>query len=143
MTIRLRSMRPEDTARGVRLLAQLGYEIDADELALRMAQVAATPEHALVVAEVAGEVAGMVHVFVRPAVENPKEAVVQSIVVDAGLRHGGIGRLLMDYAETWGRDHGCRSVVLQSNVTRAPAHAFYAALGYSRPATAHIFRKQL
>jgi GNAT superfamily N-acetyltransferase len=143
MSIRLRSMRREDIPRGVELLAQLGYVLDADELALRMAEVAAAPRHALIVAEIAGRVAALLHVFARPAVENPMEAIVQSIVVDAECRRGGVGRHLMQYAEAWGREQGCRSVALYSNVARAPAHAFYAALGYDRPATAHVFRKKL
>ena len=36
-----------------------------------------------------------------------------------------------------------RSVTLSSNVTRAPAHAFYAALGYRIAATSYILRKDL
>ena len=143
MTLRLRPMVPGDTARGIELLAQLGYDLDVGMLAQRMSEVAAAPEHALIVAEAEGRVVGLLHVFARPAVENPREAIVQSIVVDAGCRRGGVGRCLMDFAEGWGREHRCRSLALHSNVTRAPAHAFYAALGYARPATAHIFRKTL
>jgi hypothetical protein len=33
--------------------------------------------------------------------------------------------------------------VLSSNVARAPAHAFYAALGYRVAATAYVLRKRL
>jgi GNAT superfamily N-acetyltransferase len=141
--VRLRPMSEGDIARGVVLLAQLGYEMTAAELARRVTEVAAAPDHALIVAESEREVAGLMHVFVRPAIENPREAVVQSIVVDADCRRAGIGRCLMEYAEGWGRDRGCRSLTLSSNAARAPAHAFYAALGYGVSATAYVFRKQL
>jgi GNAT superfamily N-acetyltransferase len=141
--IRLRRLAAGDLAPAVALLSQLGYDMSPDELARRVAEVAATADHALVVAEQAGRAVGLLHLFARPAIENPKEAVVRAIVVDAGTRRSGVGRRLMDYAENWGRERGCRSVTLSSNVTRAPAHAFYDALGYRRSATAYVFRKPL
>ena len=49
----------------------------------------------------------------------------------------------MAAADRWGYEHDCRSVVLSSNVRRAPAHAFYMAAGYSASATAYIFGKPL
>jgi GNAT superfamily N-acetyltransferase len=140
---RLRPMTQDDVARGVELLGQLGYDMTEEELARRVGEVIATQDHALIVAESAGEVVGLMHVFARPAVENPREAVVQAIVVDAAYRRGGVGTALMALAERWGGERGCISVVLDSNIARAPAHAFYAALGYRVSATAHVFRKKL
>ena len=90
-----------------------------------------------------GRVVGLLHVFVRPAIENPREAVVQAIVVDLARRRSGIGMALMAEAERWGREHECRSVMLSSNVARAPAHAFYAARGYHIAATSYVLRKEL
>jgi GNAT superfamily N-acetyltransferase len=102
-----------------------------------------TPDHAVRVAESAGRVVGLIHVFVRPAIENPREAVVQALVVDQEHRRAGIGRRLMAEAEHWGKERNCRSVVLESNVVRTPAHAFYEALGYRIAATAYMLRKPL
>jgi GNAT superfamily N-acetyltransferase len=141
--VRLRPMLEADIGACRSLLAQLGYDMTAAELGRRFAEVSVAPEHALLVAETAGRVAGMMHVFARPAVENPREAVVQSIVVDAAFRRAGVGRHLMAAAEQWGGEHGCRSVVLSSNIARTPAHAFYAALGYRVSATSLILRKDL
>jgi len=143
MTLRLRPMTEDDIGRGVILLAQLGYHLTAAELTRRVGEVTAAPDHRLVVAEADGAVIGLLHVFVRPAVENPKEAVVQSIVVDASCRRRGVGRTLMSEAERWGSERGCCAVALSSNVARSPAHAFYAALGYRVSANAYILRKAL
>jgi GNAT superfamily N-acetyltransferase len=142
-SVRLRPMTRDDIARCVPLLAQLGYELSTEELTQRFAAVAATPDHSLVVAELAGRVVGLLHVFARPAIENPREAVVQAIVVDLARRRSGIGVALMAEAERWGRERDCRSVMLSSNVARAPAHAFYAALGYHIAATSCVLRKKL
>jgi GNAT superfamily N-acetyltransferase len=125
------------------LLSQLGYEMSTAELQRRCDEVAAAPEHCALVAETAGRVVGLMHVFARPALENPREAVVQAIVVDAAFRRFGVGRELMTAAENWGRERGCRFVVLSSNTARAPAHAFYAELGYRVSATSLILRKEL
>jgi GNAT superfamily N-acetyltransferase len=125
------------------LLTQLGYEMTEAELERRFDEVSSAPEHSLLVAETAGQVVGLMHVFARPALENPREAVVQAIVVDEGLRRAGVGRLLMAAAEHWASERGCRSVVLSSNIARASAHAFYAALGYRVSATSLVLRKEL
>jgi ribosomal protein S18 acetylase RimI-like enzyme len=141
--IRLRPMTGDDIPDSVPLLAQLGYELTVDEAARRVREVLSTPDHEVVVAESAGRVVGLIHVFVRPAIENPREAVVEAIVVDEAFRRAGVGRILMAQAERWGSERNCRSVVLSSNVARTPAHAFYAALGYQVAATAYVLRKPL
>jgi GNAT superfamily N-acetyltransferase len=132
-----------DLPDGLALLAQLGYEMSEEEAARRVRAVLATPDHSLLVAEQEGRVIGLLHVFARPAIENPREAVVQALVVDARCRRAGVGRMLMAAAECWGEERDCRSVVLSSNVVRAPAHAFYAALGYRVAATSYVLRKPL
>ena len=113
------------------------------ELERRFGEVSLAPEHLLLVAETAGRVVGLMHVFARPALENPREAVVQANVVDDGFCSTGVGRHLMAAAEHWGSERGCRSVVLSSSIARAPAHAFYAALGYRVSATSLVLRKEL
>jgi hypothetical protein len=70
--VRLRPMTCEDVAASVPLLAQLGYEMSLEELARRVGAVLATPNHSLLVAEIEGRVVGVLHVFVRPAIENPR-----------------------------------------------------------------------
>jgi GNAT superfamily N-acetyltransferase len=132
-----------DAGRCRTLLTQLGYKMTEAELERRFDEVSSAPEHSLLVAETAGRVVGLMHVFARPALENPREAVVQAIVVDEGFRGTGVGRHLMAAAEHWGNERDCRSVVLSSNIARTPAHAFYAALGYRVSATSLVLRKEL
>jgi GNAT superfamily N-acetyltransferase len=141
--VRLRRLTGDDVAGSLRLLAQLGYEMRRDDLAERVHDVLAAPGHMAVVAEADGSIVGLMHVFARLALENPREAVVEAIVVDARCRRRAIGRALMAAAERWSREHRCRSVALSSNVARAPAHAFYKALGYRIAATSYVLRKPL
>ena len=141
--VRLRPMMRSDAGCCRTLLTQLGYEMTEAELERRFDEVSLAPEHSLFVAEAAGRVVGLMHVFARPALENPREAVVQAIVVDEAFRDIGIGRHLMTAAERWGSGRRCRSIVLSSNITRGLAHAFYAALGYRVSATSLVLRKEL
>ena len=141
--VRLRPMTGSDIGHCRVLLSQLGYEMTAGQLERRFGEVSSAPEHSLLVAEAAGRVVGLMHIFARPALENPREVVVQAIVVDKAFRRSGAGRRLMAAAEHWGSERGCRSVVLSSNIARAPAHAFYAALGYRVSATSLVLRKDL
>ena len=139
----VRAMTVDDLSAVQPLLAALGYALDAAEIARRFACVAAAPDHAVMVAQSGGRIVGLLHLFARPALEKPPEAIVQALVVDATLRRGGVGARLMAEAERWAAARGYASVALSSNVTRDVAHAFYEARGYARSATAHQFRKTL
>ena len=139
--VRVMAARDLTAVRG--LLAQLGYDIEADEVARRFAAVDESDTQALAIAEVDGDVAGFLHVFARPALEKPLEAVVQAMAVDRARRRHGIGRALLAFAEHWARDLGFGSVALASEVGRADAHAFYTRLGYAPTATSQLFRKPL
>jgi N-acetylglutamate synthase-like GNAT family acetyltransferase len=121
------------------LLRQLGSEIGVEELAGRLAFVLAAPGHRVLMAEHDGRVVGLMHVFVRPALEKPCEAVVQALIVDETLRGQGIGQALMHQAEAWAAARGLKSVALHTR----HAEAFYARLGYARVAAADLMRKRL
>ncbi|MBL6458107.1 GNAT family N-acetyltransferase [Belnapia sp. T6] len=125
------------------LLAQLGYAMPAEEVARRVAAVRAAPGHAVLVAVREGAVLGLMHLFLRPAIEKPPEAMVQALVVEAGSRGTGLGRRLMAAAEDWARAQGQASLALTSNSARSGAHAFYTTLGYETVATSVLFRKAL
>ena len=72
------------------LLTQLGYEMSLEEAAQRVRDVMSTADHLVLVADVGGRVVGLLHVFVRPAIENPREAVVQALVVGEAYRRAGV-----------------------------------------------------
>jgi GNAT superfamily N-acetyltransferase len=125
------------------LLAQLGYPMDARETRQRHDAVTGSGDHALLVAEQDGRVIAFCHVFIRPALDKPPEAVVQALVVDQSCRGNGVGKIMMQAVETWAVEKGFASVALMSHVSRQAAHAFYGALGYRQEAVSVLFRKTL
>jgi GNAT superfamily N-acetyltransferase len=135
----IRPFRRSDTPAAQVLLAHLGTEIDAAELDARIGHVLAQADHYVAVAEEDGQVVGLLHVFKRPALEKPCEAVVQALVVDAKARSRGIGRALMEAAEDWARTGGLGSVALSTR----HAQAFYHRLGYSVVARSDLMRKAM
>ena len=126
-----------------KLLAQLGYELAEAEVRRRYEMVVKAPGHTLLVAEQDGGVIGLLHLYVRPALDKPPEVIVQALVVDEAARGRGVGRMLMEVAERWAGQRGFMSVALTSHVARAEAHAFYERLGYRIEATSHLMRKKL
>jgi GNAT superfamily N-acetyltransferase len=143
MMISIRRMTIEDVPIAQVLLSQLGYPLDAQEVRRRYEAVTEAQDHTVMVAEQAGRVIALCHLYVRPALDKPSEAVVQALVVDQAVRGRGAGKIVMAAAEAWAKDRGFVSVALASNVARNAAHAFYEAIGYQRAATSHLFRKTL
>jgi GNAT superfamily N-acetyltransferase len=141
--VRIRPMVEADLEAVRPLLTQLGYDLVPDEIRRRFAAITTAAGHAVFVAESAGQVIGMMHLFARPAFDKPPEIVVQAIVVDAAHRGRGVGKILMAAAEDWAAQRDYRSVSLYSKTARADAHAFYHALGYERVATSHLLRRDL
>jgi ribosomal protein S18 acetylase RimI-like enzyme len=141
--MRVRPLRPTDAAMARELLRQLGYDMPAEELGLRIERVLAAGRHYAAVAEEGDAVLGLVHAYERPALEKPCEVVVQSLVVDSGSRSMGIGRALMAAAEAWASANGMAQVVLHTRIEREDARAFYERLGYQKAATSHLMSKRV
>ena len=99
----IRDARPADSEMVRRLIGQLADAPDEAEFRARFARVSAEGGHRIIVAEMAGAVVGVLHVFERPALEKPCEAVVQALVVDSARRGSGIGYRLKATSHLMGR----------------------------------------
>lgn len=86
--------------------------------------------HAVFVAETHGGIAGVVSVCTRRHFTGEVDAYVGELIVADGEERRGIGRLLMQAAERWGRDHGLRYITLETGAANYGARAFYQSLGY-------------
>jgi GNAT superfamily N-acetyltransferase len=134
----LRDVVAGDFAAVRRLLVQLGYEPDEAEFRRRFDGVCAAAGHRVIVAEEAGAVVGVLHVFERPALDKGCEAVVQALVVDDAMRGRGVGEALMHEAEAWAARRNLAATSLYTSIKRERAHAFYERIGYRLKGTSHL-----
>jgi GNAT superfamily N-acetyltransferase len=116
-------------------MAQLGYPADEGDFARRLARVAATPGHTLLVAVVADQPTGLAHGALLPLLEDEGSAQLLALVVDEAHRSLGLGGRLVAAIEAWAGAAGATRVVVRSNVVRTRTHAFYERLGYARAKT--------
>ncbi len=100
----------------------------------RIADRLSKPGVALFVADLAGQVVGLLEVEIgEPAGGSMVRAVGTAIIglaVRADRRGDGIGAMLIRFAERWAAEQGCERVVLDMSAENADALRLYERLGY-------------
>jgi GNAT superfamily N-acetyltransferase len=128
----IRDARAADAAAIALLLTQLGYPSDADAVEERLDRLRVVGDR-VVVAQVDGEVVGLAHLQVTPALERERPAgKVGALVVDEAHRSRGIGRALVAAVEHEARLRGCELLFLTTSEGRDDAHAFYEQVGFEQ-----------
>ncbi len=140
MTALVRDAGRADVASLVKLIRDLGYDVDEEGVSQRLAGLIAEGHPPLVAED--GRVIGCLTWSLMRVLHRPRPVGrISMLVVEEGLRGQGIGRLLVEAAEERLRAEGCGLVEVTSNLRRAPAHAFYEHLGYER--TSYRFYRPL
>ena len=91
---------------------------------------AGSDDRAVIVADVAGQLVGLVTVGERRHFTGEVDAYVGELIVAAEAERRGVGTRLMAAAEEWGRRRGLRHLTLETGSANRIARAFYASLGY-------------
>jgi GNAT superfamily N-acetyltransferase len=129
---RVRTTRDGDAADVASLVTLLGYPCLPDEALARMRAVAAEHDQALLVAERDGHLCGLLALdlmYYLPL--GARTCRITTLVVATTHQGEGIGRELLQAAETWARQAGAARIEVSSAAHREKAHAFYRACGYS------------
>jgi len=127
----IREARPDDAPVLVQLLATLGYESTFDQVRERIASTESYAGSVILVAEVQGQVAGVLSFHCIPLFHAEGFlGRITSLVVSAAFRNQGVGRQLVAAAEEFGWEHFCARIEVTSGDHRTEAHAFYEHLGY-------------
>ena len=138
----IRPMQASDVERVAVLLTQLGYPTTAPQIERRFDRIDAE-QNALLVADEAGSALAWIHVTLHPYLESDATAEIVGLVVADGHRSRGIGKALVDAAESWAAGKGCRALRVRSRIVRDRAHTFYERAGFQRIKTQHCFEKPL
>jgi GNAT superfamily N-acetyltransferase len=141
-TIVLREATPADAAAYTRLMDVLGYPTTLASAQARLDTIRCDPGYHTVVAELKGEIKGLLGLRRGWAYE-VDEPIVQMfvLVVDAESQGQGIGTALVQHAEEWARGLGAAGISLVSGYHRPAAHRFYEHRGYELHG--HVFLKKL
>ena len=96
------------------------------------AAIAADPRQLLLVAEAAGEIAGMLQLTFIPGLSHMGawRCQIEGVRVASARRGQGIGEAMLRHAIGIARTRGCRIVQLTTNKARGDAIRFYERLGF-------------
>ena len=122
------------------LLEALGYPCSRDDAAERIAVVLGDPRQHLLLAEIGGEVCGLVALDLRYSLpRGADQARITALVVTPGCSRQGVGRRLLREVESISRRAGIARIEVTSNTRRLDAHAFYHRCGYG-DGSRHFFK---
>jgi GNAT superfamily N-acetyltransferase len=141
-TIALRPAIADDAERIAGLFTDEGYPAGPSDIVERLERFASDHSR-VIVADNAGEVLGFVAVHALPRFEHSDRVLrIMALVVDAGVRERGVGRMLMEEAERLGREVGAAFAEVTAGHHRPDARRFYEDLGYDGSVAAYL-RKRL
>ncbi len=139
--VTVRPATPDDADRLASMLTDEGSPAGSSDMAARIERYRALGSQ-VIVAEAADEVVGFVSVLVLPRFEvDDLFARITSLVVDAGVRERGIGRLLMQAAEEQAKAAGAAWLEVTAGHHRPDARRLFESLGYD-PSVAAYLRKR-
>jgi GNAT superfamily N-acetyltransferase len=135
----IRDASPGDAAAVAALLDELGYPAPEKDVRRRLERLPIDRATRVLVAQVGGEVAGLIATHVVPRLEDDRPSCrVIAIVTAQRHRRAGVGSALMARAEGEARARGAFRLDLSSGEWRDDAHAFYERMGFRRRAAAFV-----
>jgi GNAT superfamily N-acetyltransferase len=138
--LKIREAKGSDAPRLAKLLHELGHEIEEKDVKRNLASLRKSGAPTLV-ATLDKEVVGMCGIGRQVVIHRPAPlGRITVLVVTREAQRHGIGRQLVEAAETWMRKEGCQLAEVTSNDRRTAAHAFYRHLGYER-SSIRFFKK--
>lgn len=130
-TVSIRDAKPADADALARLCAQLGYPAEPAAMPARVERLATDANTRALVAVHGDAVIGLATVQARHTLNHEAPiAQLTLLVVDEANRVRGVGRALVDAAEEWARERGCKRLVVTTALERMDAHAFYERLEF-------------
>jgi aminoglycoside 6'-N-acetyltransferase I len=147
MTVRVRIARPEDGAEWLRMRLALWDDCPREQQMQEMEGVLKSDIDEVFLAERhEGGLCGFVELAVRSRANGCDSAPVGYIegwFVDPDVRRRGIGKALIEAAETWARSKACRQMASDAELWNVVSHQAHGAVGYEESARLVLFKKDL
>jgi GNAT superfamily N-acetyltransferase len=142
--ITVRAAKVADARAIALLLEELGYPAEPEVVSERLLRLLARSDCLVAVAQSDdGEICGWIQAYSSEVLESGFRVEIAGLVTAKAWRRRGIGRLLVEWAESWAVGQGAQFVLVRSNVKRSESHAFYPALGYANTKTQSVYRKRI
>lgn len=126
----IRQHQASDVRAVVELLGELACDVTYEDGQKRMLRLMTSPTDRILVAEVAGEVVGLLSVHISPLLHRDVSARITAFIVTAARQGQGIGSAMLREAEAWALASGCCQIEVTSGDHHAAAHGFYEHHGY-------------
>lgn len=121
-----------DFASIARLVSDLGYPTSPSQMQRRLEAILEDHDYYTLVACEGEHIVGFVGTRSGPLYEaDGRYGQIMALAVAASHHRRGLGRLLMEAAESKLAECGARELVVTSGNHRADAHAFYESCGYT------------
>jgi len=138
---------PEDRAEWLRMRLLLWPECLPEQHNDEMTASLARPDSAVIVAaRPTGGLCGFLEAAIWPYAEGCEThsvGYIEGWYVDADMRQQGVGRQLVQVAESWARSRGCREMASDTEVENAESQRSHAAVGFQETSRLVHFRKRL
>lgn len=145
----IRPVEPEDSAEWLRMRMALWPDSTPEEESDEIARFFAAPplptlHAAFVSARPGGGLCGLVEVSIQasaPGCHTDRIGYLEAWYVDDDRRGQGVGRALVEAAESWARAQGCTEMASDTDPSYPLSPTAHAALGYAE--VQRFFRKEL
>ena len=138
----IRRVTVEDSEAVAHLVSHLGYPATSTQVPKRLSSILHDEDYDTLVACDDGLIVGFIGTRIGRAYESDDPyGQIMALVVAADHQRRGIGRALMQAAESTLAERGARALILTSGNHRAGAHAFYESCGYTF--TGRRYRKSI
>ncbi len=129
--IAIRDARNDDAPALSILLTQLGYPQDGAFVIKKLRELSERVSSKVFVAEESGTVLGFLSFDSAPAFHREGSiGTITAMCVLEPKRGRGIGRQLIEHAESFAKEAGCVRIAVASGMQRLDTHQFYLNLGY-------------
>jgi ribosomal protein S18 acetylase RimI-like enzyme len=130
--IAIRNATVADSERIARLVSELGYRTSPSQMRQRLEAILRDEDYDTLVACDEGKIVGFIGTRIGRLYEGDQQyGQIMALAVASDHQRRGVGRMLMQAAESSLVERGARVLVVTSGHHRADAHAFYENRGYT------------
>lgn len=130
MKVIFRNATVDDAAHISHLTQQFDYNTDEKQTLEYLEALATDDNNLVLLAVLDNEVVGWIQVCDMLRLESGRFCEIAGLVVGSKHRGQGIGRLLIEQAINWTKEHNCDKLKVRTNVKRERTHKFYSSVGF-------------